>query len=169
MILWRNNSKPRTTTSSSTESSLEQADIQIEGTSHLLNIPFQPGLVHQEDTEELSVPNLIYTANDTTPTSPQPTAPLTDLNFADEYPWESIKHVFAAHGHKAKPVHVDVNGRKGRRAVCVLYGDSMRYEVLDLDAAIEEEEVEVEDEEQGEEDQNFSDEQDEVMDSDAEN
>jgi anaphase-promoting complex subunit 4 len=52
-----------------------------------------------------------------------------------------LKHVFASTGPKAKPIYVDVNGRKGRRAVCVLYGDAMRYEVLDLDAAIDEEEV----------------------------
>jgi anaphase-promoting complex subunit 4 len=52
-----------------------------------------------------------------------------------------LKHVFASTGPKAKPVYIDVNGRKGRRAVCALYGDAMRYEVLDLDAAIDEEEV----------------------------
>jgi anaphase-promoting complex subunit 4 len=59
---------------------------------------------------------------------------------------EVLKHVFASAGPKAKPVYVDVNGRKGRRAVCALYADAMRYEVLDLDAAIEEEEVDVEEE-----------------------
>lgn len=45
-----------------------------------------------------------------------------------------------------------MNGRKGRRAVCVLYGDAVRYDVLDLDDAMEgdeedgdgEDEVEVE-------------------------
>lgn len=63
-----------------------------------------------------------------------------------------LKHVFASTGPKAKPVYIDVNGRKGRRAVCVLYGDAMRYEVLDLDAAIDEEEVGEEGEEgEGEE------------------
>lgn len=56
-----------------------------------------------------------------------------------------VRHTFAVSGPKAKPVHLDVNGRKGRRAVCVLYGDGMRYDVLDLDAAMEnEEEVEAE-------------------------
>lgn len=68
--------------------------------------------------------------------------------------------MFAAHGPKARPIHVDVNGRKGRRAVCVLYGDSMRYEVLDLDAAMEEEEV-MEEEEYSDDEQ-----EEEVMDSD---
>lgn len=40
-----------------------------------------------------------------------------------------------------------MNGRKGRRAICVLYGDGMRYDVLDLDAAFEAEEEEQQEEE----------------------
>lgn len=51
-----------------------------------------------------------------------------------------MKHVFATSGAKSRPVQLDVNGRKGRRAVCVLYGDAFRYEVLDLDDALEVEE-----------------------------
>lgn len=87
------------------------------------------------------------------------------MDISDGSPWEgALKHLFAAHGPKARPVHVDVNGRKGRRAVCVLYGDAMRYEVLDLDAAIEAEEEEEELEEV--EDEYSNDEQEEVMDSD---
>lgn len=50
----------------------------------------------------------------------------------------AIKHVFVPTGPKARPVWLDVNGRQGRRAVCVLYGDGMRYDVLDLDVAVEE-------------------------------
>lgn len=63
-----------------------------------------------------------------------------------------IRHVFATSGARAKPVQLDVNGRKGRRAVCVLYEDAVRYDVFDLDDAMEgdeedgngEDEVEVE-------------------------
>lgn len=69
-------------------------------------------------------------------------------------------------------MHVDVNGRKGRRAICVLYGDSMRYEVLDLDAAMGEDEDEEEDEdyqEGDEEDEEEVDDEEEVFDSDEEN
>lgn len=50
--------------------------------------------------------------------------------------------MFATSGPKIRPVRVDVHGRKDRRAVCVLYGDAMRYEVLDMDAAFEREETE---------------------------
>ncbi|CAG7922612.1 unnamed protein product [Penicillium olsonii] len=122
MILWRNSN----------------------GISHLLNMPFQPISARQHDADEPSTPNLIYTES-TSISSPKPAVPITYLDLSAGYPWEGVlKHMFAAHGPKAKPIHVDVNGRKGRRAVCVLYGDSMRYEVLDLDAAIEElEEIEV--------------------------
>ena len=47
-----------------------------------------------------------------------------------------VRHSFAAPGARNRPVRVDVNGRQGRRAVCVLYGDGMRYEVFDLDAEV---------------------------------
>lgn len=64
-------------------------------------------------------------------------------------------------------MHVDVNGRKGRRAICVLYGDFMRYEVLDLDAAMGEDEEEDEDYQEAEEEEDDDD--SEVFDSDEEN
>lgn len=48
-----------------------------------------------------------------------------------------VTHVFAASGPKSRPVKIDVNGRQDRRAVCVVYGDGMRYEVLDLDAEVD--------------------------------
>ncbi|CAG8234328.1 unnamed protein product [Penicillium salamii] len=143
MILWRNS----------------------DGLSHLLNIPFQPISARQQDLDEPPAPTLIYTETTSIPSSPKPAVPVTELDISDGSPWEgALKHLFAAHGPKARPVHVDVNGRKGRRAVCVLYGDAMRYEVLDLDAAIEAEEEEEELEEV--EDEYSNDEQEEVMDSD---
>ena len=72
-----------------------------------------------------------------------------------------VRHAFAVSGSKSKPVHVDVNGRKGRRAVCVLYGDGMRYDVLDLDAAMENEEVDEESEEVEEEEDDDDDDEEE--------
>lgn len=70
-------------------------------------------------------------------------------------------------------MHVDVNGRKGRRAICVLYGDAMRYEVLDLDAAMGEDEEEDEDYQEGDEEEDDDEDDygddDEVFDSDEEN
>lgn len=66
-------------------------------------------------------------------------------------------------------MHVDVNGRKGRRAICVLYGDAMRYEVLDLDAAMGEDEEEDEDYQEGDEEEDEEEDDEEVFDSDEEN
>ena len=57
----------------------------------------------------------------------------------DVFSWGLVKHVFPASGAKARPLRVVVNGRRGLRAICVLYGDSMRYEVLDLDVELDEE------------------------------
>lgn len=56
----------------------------------------------------------------------------------------AIRHVFATSGPKMKPIRVDVHGRKDRRAICVLYGDAMRYEVLDMDIAYEHDEDDTE-------------------------
>lgn len=63
---------------------------------------------------------------------------------------EFVKHVFASSGPKSKPLRIEVNGRKGRRAICVVYGDGMRYEVLDMDAEEGEAEAEAEEEEEEE-------------------
>lgn len=59
-----------------------------------------------------------------------------------------IKHAFTIPGPKLKPTRIYVNGRHDRRAICVLYGDGLRYEVLDLDAAMEDEEEEDEEPEE---------------------
>lgn len=53
-------------------------------------------------------------------------------------------HAFALSGPKSRPVRIDVNGRRGRQAVCVVYGDGMRYEVLDMDTEMGDEEKEAE-------------------------
>lgn len=88
------------------------------------------------------MPTLVldYTACDPHPSEPKPSAQPTTLDIQSLSEAGLIKHVFATSGPKARPVHFDVNGRKGRRAICVLYGDAMRYDVLDLDAGLESEE-----------------------------
>ena len=83
-----------------------------------------------------------------------PTIPTTQLEFYTLMETGVIRHVFAPTGPKSKPLWLDVNGKKGRRAVCVLYGDGMRYDVLDLDAAIEEEEEQEDEEKSFEETEN---------------
>jgi anaphase-promoting complex subunit 4 len=41
--------------------------------------------------------------------------------------------MFPASGTKSKPLRMNVNGRKERRAACILSADMMHYEVLDID------------------------------------
>lgn len=81
----------------------------------------------------------------------EPSVQTTTLDISSLLQAGFVRHVFATSGSKARPIQLDVNGRKGRRAVCVLYGDAMRYEVLDLDDAmdVEEEDDDGEDEVEG--------------------
>ncbi|KAJ5774954.1 hypothetical protein N7457_009850 [Penicillium paradoxum] len=132
------------------------------GSSHLLNFPFQPVSAQPHEEADLLPSILDYVECDSKPSGLSPNTSATTLDLSPESPHaDVIVHRFALHGPKSRPTHVDVNGRKGRRAVCVLYGDAMRYEVLDLDAAIgedeEEEEEEEEDIEEEEEEGQFSD------------
>lgn len=50
-----------------------------------------------------------------------------------------ILHMFPATGTRSKPVRMDVNGRKERRAACILSADMMHYEILDIDSHVESE------------------------------
>jgi anaphase-promoting complex subunit 4 len=61
----------------------------------------------------------------------------SSLNVLD--PWSNahadiVIHSFPSSGLKAKPIRIDVNGREGRRVICALYRDSLRYDVFDLDS-----------------------------------
>jgi hypothetical protein len=120
-------------------------DFYLEGSSYLLNFPFQPASA-QKTSEKASTPALVpkYTDCETSPTDAKPAAPITSLGLSSLLETGVVRHAFAVSGSKTKPVHLAVNGRKGRRAVCVLYGDGMRYDVLDLDAAMENEELDEE-------------------------
>lgn len=113
---------------------------------YLLNLPFQPASVLETSDKggPLAVP-LNYLNNEPHPTTAKPTVQSTPLDIGSLLgETDIVIHIFASSGPKANPLHIDVNGRQGRRAICVLYGDMMRYEVLDLDAELEEEEYEEE-------------------------
>lgn len=45
--------------------------------------------------------------------------------------------MFPASGTKSKPVRMSVNGRKERRAACILSADMMHYEILDIDSHVD--------------------------------
>ncbi|KAL3481983.1 anaphase-promoting complex component Cut20/Apc4 [Aspergillus californicus] len=103
-----------------------------EGLSYILQIPTQDEPVNQHPES----PTFLIDYQD--PVADVPTTDV-DISSSTSHFTALIKHRFAP---KARPVKIDVNGRQGRRAICVLYGEGLRYEVLDLDA-----EMGVEDEE----------------------
>nr|UPX44851.1 hypothetical protein FAC5L9_14 [Penicillium camemberti] len=114
-----------------------------QGPSYLINLPFQPSSAQSSSTNPDQPSNVLeYVECDPHPSDTKPCVSATLLDVSALFEAGIVRHVFATSGLKAKPVRVDVNGRKGRRAVCVLYGDAMRYDVLDLDAAMEDEEEE---------------------------
>lgn len=99
------------------------------------------------------VEGLDYIPCDNLPNTPKPSVPTIEFDLSSLAETGAIKHIFAPSGPKARPVWLDVNGRRGRRAVCVLYGDGIRYDVLDLDVAVEEWEEEEEEEGDDEEEE----------------
>ncbi|PLB37356.1 putative anaphase-promoting complex component Cut20/Apc4 [Aspergillus candidus] len=108
------------------------------GSSYLLNLPFQP-----TSSDGVGPSAVTYTDCDTTATTAIPPPTPVDMSVSSTVAGGAgIKHRFAGGGVKAKPARIDVNGRQGRRAICVVYGDGLRYEVLDLDAEVEEDEME---------------------------
>ncbi|KAJ5088679.1 Anaphase-promoting complex subunit 4 [Penicillium angulare] len=116
--------------------------------SYLLNLPFQPASA-QSKTDDL--PTIFdYVECAAHPSEPKPNIPAVSVDLATLSESGVLRHVFPS-GSKAKPVRMDVNGRKSRRAVCVLYGDAMRYDVLDLDGETDEEFESDEDEDDDEE------------------
>lgn len=95
--------------------------------------------VESKPPSDLTVEYEDCSASDQTP--PATAVPLDVL--AEDSPYASlIRHTFpASAGAKGRVGRIDVNGRKGRRAVCALYGDGGRYEVFDMDAEVVEEDA----------------------------
>ena len=54
-----------------------------------------------------------------------------------EEPKVDVKHVFDHTRDKSRALRLEVNGRKGRRVVCVLFDDRRHYAVYDIDNGIE--------------------------------
>lgn len=106
------------------------------GVSYLLQFPFQPPSVRQsENGPNVSDVLLNYVAFESSPSGPEPTIAAVSIDVLSSHS-QFVKHAFPATGSKARPVWMNVNGRKNRRAACVLYGERMLYEVLDIDAEV---------------------------------
>ncbi|KAL2818395.1 anaphase-promoting complex component Cut20/Apc4 [Aspergillus granulosus] len=107
-----------------------------EGTSFLLHIPFKGHESPYDDPREPFTIKIHKINGDHVELTP------VDITSADPRIVNLVQHRFLG---KARPVKIDVNGRQGRRAICVLRGEGLRYEVLDMDAEMEDEEEEDDD------------------------
>lgn len=150
MILWSHPSMP---SFPSLSTSTLSTNSTTAGPSYLLNVPFQPSstLSSGTDTKPPSDLELKYEhCSAGNGNGPSMILPLDILSSPDTPHASLVKHIFAAAaaGRGNRPVRVDVNGRRGRRAVCALYGDGMRYEVFDLDAEVVDDEDDDDDEEE---------------------
>ncbi|QGA15092.1 hypothetical protein EYB26_002748 [Talaromyces marneffei] len=94
-----------------------------QGRSYLLDFPISPS--NTDNEAEFRPEYTIMTDSQSLPTP-------TDLGVF-------ILHAFPTSGIKSKPVRMSVNGRKDRRAACILSADMMHYEVLDIDNQVESE------------------------------
>ncbi|KAJ5901657.1 Anaphase-promoting complex subunit 4 [Penicillium taxi] len=125
------------------------------GISYLINIPFQPASAqHPSEEPGLQPFTLGYTACGAHHTKSEfrPETETLALEMSMLYDAGMVRHVFPVSGLKSKPIHVSTNGRKCRRAVCVLYGDGFRYDVFDMDGVMPEELLKGPDEEAMKED-----------------
>lgn len=100
-------------------------------------MPFQPSSATSSGAEAKPLSDLTVEYEDCNASTT--VVPLDVL--AEDSPHASlIRHTFpASAGAKGRVGRIDVNGRKGRRAVCALSGDGGRYEVFDMDAEVAEE------------------------------
>jgi len=67
-----------------------------------------------------------------------------ELDLSQEENWKQyLQHTFPE-DQSWIPERLEVNGRTGRRAVCIIAEDRMRYRIYDIDAVKRNAEVEVE-------------------------
>ncbi|KAL5338495.1 anaphase-promoting complex, cyclosome, subunit 4-domain-containing protein [Aspergillus crustosus] len=106
-----------------------------EGSSYLLQFPIRPA----PETGGRPLPSFMIRYYDIYYDTPFTKLTDVDVSFPIPYFADLIKHRFPP---KTRPVKIDVNPRAGRRAICVLYGEGLRYEVLDMDAEMGDEDEE---------------------------
>ncbi|KAL9102889.1 MAG: hypothetical protein Q9163_002012 [Psora crenata] len=97
--------------------------MSIESESRLFLVPYRP--------EDVSRKGLKYKV-DSTCISDQ-SGITTGLSVSDSFPLDEYTWLKFRSGVSWTPKFVDVNGRKGRRAACVLAEDQFHYRVYDLD------------------------------------
>lgn len=74
---------------------------------------------------------LRYHSQDTTG-NPRPSVDLSNEEALDEHTWLRLDG-----GNFSIPERLEINGRKGRRAVCVIFKDRCTYKIYDLEGPSE--------------------------------
>ncbi|OAX78547.1 hypothetical protein ACJ72_07142, partial [Emergomyces africanus] len=109
------------------------------GNTHLISFPyipspgspFQPNYVRLGDDGSSAISASLPHVPSSAPILPEQE---THLYFADrDRHAYFVRHTFPQQGGM-EPIELQVNGRKGRRVVCVLYADGLRYSVFDIDS-----------------------------------
>ena len=109
---------------------------------HLLSLPLDP-IPQCTSEQEIQLRPADATGGINIPWDQQPSS-VVQIDLLDPAAdggkgW--ILHSFDDDGLDGEgPVSLEVNPLKGRRAICVLYADGMRYEVLDMDNAVQDDE-----------------------------
>ena len=104
------------------------ADNLWTASSELLFIPFRE---NRDVPSRLRYTNTNRGSDTRSAFDPAPDSNDLDLSSAEaKRPY--IRHSFDEALFK-KPARLEVNGRKGRRVVCVVYDDKIRYRIFDLD------------------------------------
>ncbi|KZF19733.1 hypothetical protein L228DRAFT_271053 [Xylona heveae TC161] len=96
-----------------------------EDISHLLMIPYKGQTTHPFRLRYRTVPQETK--------AEECLASMDSIDFTREAITNCSSHTFDG-TDKFSPVRIEINGRKGRRAVCVLDRDLLRYKVFDLDS-----------------------------------
>ncbi len=131
MLLWFDRGKISIPVSGQLSWMLISPGTCLEST-HLVNFPYR------QNPDAPFSPTFVKIADgsgDPASPSPIPIDQVTQIHLSDHtYHASFIRHTFSPQ-RDMEPMTLQVNGKKGRRVVCVMYSDGLRYSVFDLDRA----------------------------------
>lgn len=111
-----------------------------EASSYLLSVPYRKKTVSSEGLRYTRVSKMDDTNLHGGPDIHETITPSVDLS-DQKYMDQFVLHKFPT-GLSWFPERIEINGRKGRRIICVVAKDNMRYRIHDLDTLHEAEESE---------------------------
>ena len=109
-----------------------------QASSYLLSVPYRKETISSEGLRYTRVSKMDDTNLQGGPEIHEAIAPSIDLS-DQKYMDQFVLHKFPT-GLSWTPERIEINGRKGRRIICVVAKDNMRYRIHDLDTLHEAEE-----------------------------